>query len=662
MNTHRAKVVLLCIKIFLSLAFNFFFNSLYYKDQDCAVLNSQKELSYLFGSTLKIGGLVLQVIGTCNHETKNRKLNCPLCNCKDNIMLTSPSSYFPSSPSHFLAKLSVSLFVMTMSVCFWLFFNFWQSFTISLICAIHAYFFLYDGNAYYYGFFYLFLLLLKLLWLFETKIPAGTLSETFKSGRALRVASFVMLLIFLSLKWLSLDRFSEWSYHPDENLKLSQAHALSQGSFQAEKINHPLLTIRIPVVLARYFDLRDFENFFRVIQTVWVFFGCVGVSLIGFLLAGLHGFCLSFILSLSSSLLFVTGSYLKEDSGLFFATSWAYFFLFLWLQNRSSLLMLASLFFSIVSFCFKYTGLLNIGVILALFCAKSWSLRPIFFFFFMSALVIPVLFPESIKYFSAFINGLRFEYLRGMNEHHGFYLKGLEFFFLYGFYRTFFVYENVLFGLIAMLSLYNLMSKRHLLLFALFLIYYLPFEISSGKPPPQPERYYLLTYTFLLPAICLLRWNSFKLALLLGHVLWNLITLTLIILQPTEKKLSDFVCNTKASLIIHTGYVPKITCDKLLYHLHLSNVYAQKLDTLPNEPSVLITSRAHLYRYKDYRLRRRQRKMKCFYGRLICQANFPFTVGSRFTERGYLNNVYFVSPPIYNFSELVGKIRKICFR
>lgn len=523
---------------------------------------------------------------------------------------------------------------------------------IYVLSLIHIFAFGYSGNYWFYWIVFL------IIW-FLGRVKVIVCDDTLK----IRIDVFFIvsaLAIFVHLA--AFYRFNLWSYHPDESVKLRQVQQINSGVDWVEPFLHPPLMVKIFAIVQRVFEkFEPTEIWYRVVQKLWTLIGVVSIVSLATARYGRLPGLVCLCIGLTSTLVFTTGFYLKEDAPLFGVTSLAYALFFL--SKNSFLLSVLSLTLAWISVCFKYTGILNVIVLTSLLAVREKKLRFVVFSLFIGAIVLIILFPELFLMFEQVRTGFLFEVKRGLFEHHGFQINSLDFWFLYGAIKTFAQYENPFFFISVLLTIKVALRSKDFLMLFLFLVYYLTFELSSGKPPPQPERYYLLSYVFLLPMMSRLALTNVSNFVWLA-VFVNLGMNYLISFRATERLLIEYIKNFDENTVVHTGYVvsPKVDgrFDHSLLHLNFNSINDLVKKDLPPEKLVFVTTNTHLYRYREFRLSKAQFRRKCFLQKLMDELELLFQIGSPFVQKGYLNNTYFVFKSRDNFSRVLQKARK-CF-
>ncbi|MCS6893280.1 MAG: hypothetical protein NZO16_01725, partial [Deltaproteobacteria bacterium] len=219
-------------------------------------------------------------------------------------------------------------------------------------------------------------------------------------------------------------------------------------------------------------------------------------------------------------------------------------------------------------------------------------------------------------------------------------------------------YENVFYGVLILFSWIYAYRRGYYRELILCLIYYFFFEYNAWKPPPQPERYLLITYIFIIPLVSFLVAQSQLFiirSLFLLSVGYNLVQQIILASSDlsSEKKLSEYVCNLPEQIVVHTGYVPRIECDKQILHLNLATARKIMSLKLPANQTLFITTNTHLYRYFEFRLARKHVRYSSLLFHLIKRLKLVKVIGSPILQKAYLNNTYYIYRSDTDFSDVL---------
>ncbi|MCS6893872.1 MAG: hypothetical protein NZO16_04820 [Deltaproteobacteria bacterium] len=316
-----------------------------------------------------------------------------------------------------------------------------------------------------------------------------------------------------------INRATKYFYHPDEGKMLTQTHFYLQHSLSSKAVSqqtvfkHPPMSAKfLAFVTKKFFNTRHQNSVtkYRYIQLYVSLVTCFLISLACLLVAGPLGLFLGISVSTSSTLISLSGLYIKEDILLALFTSLFVLGILFFLKKSNICYLIVSSIALILSITVKYSGLLNFLILVVTFplyakerCKKV--LFGIFCGFIAGILLVFLLLPEFFLYSKKTLGGFFYELKRGLSGHHGFKVSWWDYLGLFMPYNVFFDYENFIFGFLTIPAVVLAWVKRHnsqsLFLLIGFVLNVLAFELSSGKPHPQYHRYLLPSYIFLIPLI-----------------------------------------------------------------------------------------------------------------------------------------------------------------
>ncbi len=526
---------------------------------------------------------------------------------------------------------------------------------LSIILIFHAYFYIRLGNLQHYVVFPFILTLV-----FKSDTFFKGINRTNQS--TLVLGSLLVLLFFFVFKTHAFERFTKWSYHPDEKTKLQQTKNLLETGQGPSILRHPPLMIKSFALGKKVFKTNDDEFLFRLIQSLYVLVGVLAISIICYRYFGLEGFIFSIKTGLSSILIFVTGNYLKEDAPFFCFSALAY--LMITFCDKQKLLFLSlSFLFGWLATISKYTGFLTLLSLLFLWWVHGVSVfRSLLAMIVTGILVVIVFAPELVLEIHSAVEGLKLEVIGKLSATSGYRYPAIDFLFLYSFLGTYVIFENPFFGVISVLATVFLLKNNQLRPFGFILLaHYLIFEINQGKPP-QMERYLLPSYIFLILGVSGVA-SKFSVCrkLLFISILSNLIQLAFLSIPSltSEFRVSEYLCEQGATKVIHSRHILRTKCNTELLSfkrdtIHLFNSY----DFQPESTFYVMTS-MHILGFIEPRVDKNNIGFGALTFGLARKFRFKKQIGSRIFQKAYLNNVYYVyKVENTEFSRVLRRVRK----
>ncbi|MCS6893537.1 MAG: hypothetical protein NZO16_03095, partial [Deltaproteobacteria bacterium] len=320
--------------------------------------------------------------------------------------------------------------------------------------------------------------------------------QTFKGSNktifCILVFTAILGLIGVYERYRLLQRPNKLIIHSDEIKKFRGVERLIRNNLspnffaRPRKLKHPPLMIRVfAKVITFSQNWRDeFILKLRKTQFVLGLIILLIVSGISLLVSGTAGMTVSFGVFSLGILPSLTGFYIKEDNLLGLLTSMFAICGIFYIQTKKPVWCLLASIFAVLSASAKYPGFLNVVLIVSIILIVYPSLggqRKKHIVFILLGLafgfgILLLFLPELMLFHDKVTDGLEYEVRRGLLSHFGFKIPAIDFFGLFLFWKTFFEYENIFFGSIAVISLQfaikQIKDKKILFLLIGFLIYY----------------------------------------------------------------------------------------------------------------------------------------------------------------------------------------------
>ncbi len=413
------------------------------------------------------------------------------------------------------------------------------------------------------------------------------------------VAAVLITLAAAALRFYGLSFGLPENYHPDEIAKVNAVMRMkASGTLNPEYFLHPSLLLYSTYAFTAIFEHFGIIDNFQsgaflagrsvsaLAGTLSVFFACLIGRRAFHKSAGLLGG-----LFFAFAPLHVASSrYLKEDSLLLFFSLIVVWLVLVAVQDTKPRRLLLAGLLAGFSASVKYSGLLNVGIVLSAPWLRSGSVVPAFEFvkwaFAGAVLSIPgflLCTPYAVLDSEKFLSDFNYE-RKHMSRGHVLPITAWSQYWMYHLSRSLNYGMTLPVVALGMIGAGMTVVRRNwygLFIIGLFLLYYLPAEFVKAKPAPQPERYVLPCVPFLallageaLRVFAVRRGNALLISSLIGvislvTVSYRSITLASEIRVDTRVQMTEWVNeNLPAGVTIyidHRQYSPGL--DEKKYHL-----------------------------------------------------------------------------------------------